>query len=133
MMRPRLSRSMPRDGALGHPVGAGQVGVEDGGEVSSFIIAQQRVLGDAGVGDQHLDRALLGLDLPKAASTSAMLVTSQLDAEQPLGRLAGAVGDGDLVAGRGERAGDREADAAVAPVTRTERAMAPDAIVLSGG
>ena len=49
-----------------------------------------------------------------AASTEAGSVTSHVTAEEALGRLAAAVGDGDLVAVRRERLGDGPADATVA-------------------
>ena len=48
--------------ALGDPVGAGQVGVEHVGEGILLDQRQQLVLGDPGVGDEHLDRTLVLLD-----------------------------------------------------------------------
>ena len=103
-------------------------------KVSSFIIAQQRVLGDARVGDEHLDRALLGLDLVEGGVDVGRAGHVAAHAEQPLGRLSGAVGDGDGVAGRGEFAGDREADAAIAAGDEDRASHGrPDAIVLPGG
>ena len=49
--------------ALGHPVGAGEVGVDHLGEVVLAHQREQLVPGDPGVGDQHLDRAVRRLDL----------------------------------------------------------------------
>ena len=50
-------------GPLGDPERAGEVGVDDAGPVVLAHPQQQGVRGDAGVGDQHLDRAVRGLDL----------------------------------------------------------------------
>ena len=47
---------------LGDAVRAGEVGVDDALERLLAHPQQQRVVGDAGVGDQHLDRPELGLD-----------------------------------------------------------------------
>jgi hypothetical protein len=47
----------------GHPVGAGQVGVEHRGEVILAHQREQLITGDPGVGHHHLGRPLLRLDL----------------------------------------------------------------------
>ena len=105
-------------GALDHPEGAGEVGVEDGGEVLLGHAHQQLVAGDAGVGDQHLDVAVLRLDLLVGLldllGVGDVAAHGEHAERHEVGRrLARAVGDGDLVARVGEGAGDGEADAPV--------------------
>ena len=75
---------------------------------------QQRVGGDAGVGDQHLDRAVLLLDLREGGVDGLRVGDVARHVEGPLRGAAAAVGDGDLVAVGEERLGDGAADAAVA-------------------
>jgi hypothetical protein len=104
---------LPR-GALDDPEGAGQVGVQDRGEVVLGHPQQQRVAGDPGVGDQHLDRSVPLLDLLEGLVDLGGVGDVAPDAEQPLRRLSRSVGDGDLVAGLSEGPGDGEADAPVA-------------------
>src|SRR5690606_6512677 len=102
------------DGPLGDAVGAREVGVDDVGEGLLLHHRQEGVLGDAGVGDQDLDRALLRLDLVEGGLDVGHAGHVAPDAEEPLRRLSRAVGDGDGVAGGGEFTGDREAYAAIA-------------------
>ena len=61
-MRPQRPRSILVRGPLGAAARAGEVGVEHPGELLLAHPHQQRVVGDAGVGDEHLDRAELVLD-----------------------------------------------------------------------
>ena len=103
-----------RRGPLGDPVGAGEVGVDDAGERLLAHPQQQRVVGHAGVGHQHLDRAELGLDRAERGVDLLGRRDVALHAEQALGRAAAAVGHGDPVAVRRERPRDRQADAAIA-------------------
>ena len=56
---------------------------------SSLIRMQQGVVGDAGVGDEHLDRAAeLSSTAVNAASTDAVSVTSQRTPSRPSGGVA---------------------------------------------
>ena len=64
MIRPLRCLDHPLHRAAGAAEGAGEVGVDDGVEVLVAHPHEQAVAGDAGVGDEHLDRAaedLLGL------------------------------------------------------------------------
>ncbi|GAA2907008.1 hypothetical protein GCM10020220_115280 [Nonomuraea rubra] len=115
MIRPALEPHHGPDGPLGDAVGAGEVGVDDVGEGLLLHHRQQGVLGDAGVGDQDLDRAVLGLDLVEGGLDVGGAGDVAAHAEQALGRLPRSVGDRDGVACRGEFTGDREAYAAIAP------------------
>ena len=101
-------------GPLGHPVGGGEVRVEDLGEVLLLHAHQQPVAGDPGVADQHLDRALVLLDLGERAVDGLGVGDVALHAEQAVGRAAAAVRDRDRVALLGEGAGDRQPDPPVA-------------------
>ena len=98
---------------------------------SSLIRIRRRVLGDAGVGDQDLDRAAeLSSASVKAASTDAASVTSQCTAEEALGRLPGAVGDGDVVAASAKARAMARPMPRLPPVTRTLRGSAIASAVL---
>ncbi len=71
-------------------------------------------MGDAGVGDQHLDRAVLGLDGREGGLDRLGVGDVAPDVERALGGATAAGGHRDLVAVGDERLGDRAADAAVA-------------------
>jgi len=100
-------------GALGDPEGAGEVGVEDRGELLLAHQRQQLVLGDARVGDDDLDRALLRLDLAEGVVDVLPAGDVALDREEALGGFARPVGDGHGVTRGLQLPGDRESDAAV--------------------
>ena len=70
--------------------------------------------GDAGVGHQHLDRAVGLLDLRERGLDGGRVGDVAAHVERALGRTAAAGGDGDLVALGEEGLGDGAADAAVA-------------------
>ena len=74
----------------------------------------QGVVGDAGVGHQHLDRAVGLLDLREGGVHRGGVGDVAAHVERPVGGTAVAGRDGDLVAHREERLGDGAADAAVA-------------------
>ena len=76
---------------------------------------QERVLGDAGVGDEHLDGAVRLLDLGEGAVDVLGVGDVAAHGEEARRRLTAAVGDRDVVAEAAERLGDRAADAPVAP------------------
>ena len=102
----------PLRGALGDPVGSGEVGVDHAREVVLGHAQQQPVAGGPGVGDEHLDRpAELLLDRRERLVDVAGRRHVALDAEQPVGRVRRSVGDRDPVAAGGEASGDGEADA----------------------
>ena len=72
IIRPQRARSMPGARPLGDPVRAGEVRVDHPRELLLAHPQQQGVVGDPGVGHQHLDRALVllhllerGVDLPR--------------------------------------------------------------------
>ena len=96
--------------ALGHPERPGEVGVDDLLEPLLGHPDEERVRGDAGVGHQHLDRALVLLDLFERAIDGVVVGDVTLDAEQPLGRPGAAVRDGHLVAVGGQPLRDRQTD-----------------------
>ena len=106
------ARSMPCAARLVTRIGAGEVGVDDRGEVVLAHPQQQAVLGDAGVGDEHLDRAELA---PRRRRTRRRpirrTVTSHCTPNRPSGGGERVVGDGDLVAERRRSAGAGQADA----------------------
>src|SRR6266702_1049181 len=107
------------DGALGHPVGAGQVGVEHRGEVVLAHQREQLVAGDPGVGHQHLHRAVGRLCLRERLVHRRRVAHVTLHHRQPPTRLpgplhlAGTGGDGDRVPFSGQASRDGQADAAV--------------------
>ena len=86
---------------------------------SGFMRWNMRVAGDAGIVDQHVDRAEIGLDLLEAGGAGVEGRDVPLvDGDAGLGLellrrlvIAGVVGR-DLVAGRLQRLRDRRADAA---------------------
>ena len=100
---------------------------DDGGEVVVGHPHEQPVAGDAGVGDQDLDRARAPpRPRSNAASTEAVSVTSQRHpGQRPSRRLAGAVGDGDPVAAGQRRPRDGQPDAAVAAGDQRRCAVRP--------
>nr|AAC46202.1 MAV301 [Mycobacterium avium] len=99
--------------ALGHPERPGQVGVDDLGEPLLRHPDQECVLGDTGVGHQHLDRPLVLLHLCEGAVDGVVVGDVALDTEQPVGRPGSAVRDGHLVGLGGQPLGDRQTDAPV--------------------
>jgi hypothetical protein len=102
-------------GTPGAAEGAGEVGVEDAVELLVAHPHEQGVLGDAGIGDQHLDRAAEGLLGRREGRVDGGGVGHlAAHAHQALGRLTGAVGDRDPVALGGESAGNGQPDASVA-------------------
>src|SRR5690242_209053 len=70
-------------GPLGDPERAGQVGVQHPGELLLAHPQQQRVVGDSGVGHQHLHRALLRLDLGEGSVDLLQVGDVAPHAEQP--------------------------------------------------
>ena len=93
---------------------AGEVGVDDRGPVVLAHPQQERVLGDARVGDEHLDGAVGLLDLGEGRLDRVRVGDVAAHVECAVGRAAVAGGDGDLVALGQEGLGDGAADAAVA-------------------
>ena len=89
-------------GPLGHPVGPGQVRVDHRAERVLAHPQQQRVVGDPGVGHQHLDRALVLLHLGERGVDAGRVGDVTDHPGQPGRRLAGAVGDGHPVPGLGQ-------------------------------
>ena len=87
---------------------------------SSFIriSSPSRVM--PGVADQHLDRALVLLDLGEGAVDGLGVGDVALDAEEAVGGAAAAVGHGDRVTRLGEGAGDGQPDPRLPPVTSTD-------------
>src|SRR5205807_8102248 len=83
------------------------------------------VPGDAGVGHQHLDRALLLLDLLEGLLDLLGVGDVTPDGKETLRRFAGAEGDGDLVTCVGEGSGDGEADAPIASGDEYRAAQRP--------
>ena len=92
---------------------AAEVRRDDAVEVVLGHAQQQRVLGDAGVRDDDLDRTERALDLGEGGIDGCGIRHIRAHRERALGTLAGARGHGDLVAGGDEALGDRAADAAV--------------------
>src|SRR5690606_24439240 len=80
---------------LRHPTHAperpGEVDVEDVGEVLVRHPHEQRVLGDTGVGDQHLHRAQLGLDRGERRVDRGAVAHVGDGTEDALGQVAAAV------------------------------------------
>ncbi|CDZ88430.1 conserved hypothetical protein [Rhodococcus ruber] len=101
-------------GALRAPERTGEVGVDDLRELVLRHPHQQRVVGDAGVRDQNLDRSLVLFDLLERGVDGVAVGDVAADGEQPVRGAGAAVGDGDPVAVRLQAAGDGEADATVA-------------------
>ena len=85
---------------------------------------QQRVVGDAGVGHQHLDRAVRLLDLRERRLDLLGVGDVAAHVEGAVGGTAAAGGHGDPVALCDERLGDRPADAAVAAGDQHRPALA---------
>ena len=77
MMRPRRARIIFGHGPAGHPVGPGEVGVDDP-RPGLLLHGQQELIGvDAGVGDQDLDRPELLLHPGEGGVDLRSEVTSQ--------------------------------------------------------
>ena len=94
------------------------------GEVVLAHAQQQAVVGDAGVGHEHLDRAELAPRPPRTRRRpdSAVGDVARRRRSRPSGGGERVVGDGDPVAERGERAGRRRGRCPRdPPVTRTTR------------
>ena len=100
---------------LGHPEHTGEVGVDDLGEVLLAHPHDQHVRGDARVGHQHLDRALVLLDRRERRVDGGAVGHVTLDGKQVLvvRRPGAAVRDGDLVPVGGQPARDGQPDATV--------------------
>jgi hypothetical protein len=89
---------MPVDDLLGDVEEAGQVGLDDGVPVGPRHLAEHAVARDAGVVDQHVDRADLGPDLlerchgripvPDIADRRAEIETERLLFAEPLREVA---------------------------------------------
>ena len=86
MMRPAAGPQHALRGPLGDAVGGGQVGVEHRREVVLAHAQQQPVLGDAGVGDEHLDGAVGLLDRLECGVDLGRRRDVALDGEQAVGR-----------------------------------------------
>ena len=121
MIRPRRSRSMPLAARLAsrkEPVRL--VSITDD-QSSSDIRSTQGVGGDAGVGDQHLDRAVGRLDLGEGGLDRGGVGDVAAHVERALGRAAAAV----VTATRSPWATKASAMARpmprLPPVTRTDR------------
>src|SRR5262249_57502490 len=95
--RPPPQADHGADGALGHPVGAGQVGVEHRGEVFLAHQGEELVTGDPGVGHQHLDGAVLRFRLPERLVNGGRVTHVTTHDGHPVHVLAGTGGDRDGV------------------------------------
>ncbi len=114
-IRPRRSRIIPLLARRAQRKAPARLVSMTVSQSSSLIRISRRVLGDAGVGDEHLDRAAeLLLGLGEGGVDGCRVGDVAADAHQAVGRVARAVGDRDVVAGLGEGPGDGQADAAVA-------------------
>lgn len=101
-------------GALGDAEGAGEVGVDDVGEVVFGHAHEEGVFGDACVGDDDADGAVFGFDGGEGGVDGGGVGDVCFDGEEVFGGFAGAVGDGDVVACVFEGGGDGVADSSVA-------------------
>ncbi len=108
--RPGAEHSLRRP--LDDPEGAREVGVDDRAEVVVGHPQQQHVTGDAGVGDEHVDRSVeVTLQLGPRPIDVVAGGDVALHAEHAVGRWAGVVRDGDVVAVGEEPLGAGETDA----------------------
>jgi hypothetical protein len=98
---------------MSHPKRPGEVRVDDLHELLLGHPHEERVRGQAGVGHQHLDRALVLLNLFESAIDGVVVGDVTLDAEESLRGPGAAVRDGDLVAVGGQPLGDRRTDSPV--------------------
>lgn len=101
-------------GALGDAEGAGEVRVDDVGEVVFGHAHEEGVFGDACVGDDDADGAVFGFDGGEGGVDGGGVGDVCFDGEEVFGGFAGAVGDGDVVACVFEGGGDGVADSSVA-------------------
>ena len=104
--------------ALGHAEPAGEVGVDDRGEVVLGHAQHEHVARDAGVRHEDLDRAELLLDLGERRVDRGRVgdvATHREDARVgDVTRRVAAAGDRDPMTSGRERLGDREPDASIA-------------------
>ncbi len=98
----------------GDPERTGQVGGDHRVPVVVGHPHQQRVPGDAGVGDHHLDVAEGGLDLGERGLDLSRIGHVTLDAEHAGRHLAAAIGGGHPMAGPGQPGGDAVPDSLAA-------------------
>ena len=118
-MRPKPRSRMPSITGRRHVEQRVQVGVDDGVPLLGRHLVEHAVAGDAGVVDQHVDRAEVGLHLCEAGRAGVEIADVPLvDVDAGLGLELGrrfvvaVIGRRDLVAGGRQRFGDRRADAA---------------------
>ena len=111
---PPLGAQHPLRRALDDAERAAEVRRDDAVEVVLGHAQQQRVLRDAGIGDDDLDRTQLLLDLGERGVDGSGIRHIGADGERAFRALTRAGGHGDLVALRDEALGDGTADAAVA-------------------
>ncbi len=97
MIRPKRLRCMLREARWATRNAPVEVRVDDVLEPLLGHPHEERVLGDPGVGHQHLDRTLVLLDLFERPVDGVVVGDVAHDAEQALGRPGSAVGDGHLV------------------------------------
>src|SRR5699024_9794261 len=100
--------------AFGQAEGAGEVGVEDGGEVVLAHEGKELVLVDTRVGHQYLDRPLCLLHLFEGGIDLGGVGDVATDTEQAFRRLPGSVGHRDVVSTLSQFTGDGQADSPVA-------------------
>ena len=109
---------MPRLRSTGRPlraeVGAGEVGVDHLLEGLLAHAQQQGVIGQPGVGHEHLDRAVLGLDRGEGSVHVVAGGDIALHGEQAVGRTRAPMRHGHVVTLRREGLGDGPADPPVA-------------------
>ena len=119
MMRPNLRVRMPSITRPAHIEQRIEIGADDLGPLFRLHAMEHGVAGDAGIVDQHVDRAEIGLDLFERLDAGVVGGHAPfVDGDAGLGLelvrrlvVAGVTG-GDFVARGLERLGDRRADTA---------------------